>query len=204
MKIPNDKFPIEQTFIKANFSFYKNLKFIIKQGDIVNKEIFSRKEREYNGIYALEALISEKSVFCNSNLIDFENNNEYEIQRQEQEGPIDIINPESNQTVVSIIYEFEQFTSVLEKQFIKWWEEDVKNRIITKYGDLKKASSICQFARQIRNSFGHAQINITVNNCPDPIWNSLNLKNYNGQNIYSLLTVADFINFWIEFEQEEL
>jgi hypothetical protein len=52
--------------------------------------------------------------------------------------------------------------------------------------------------------FGHSQVNVTVSNCPYPIWNGLNLKNCNGQNIHSLLTIADFINFWIEFENLEL
>lgn len=204
MKVPNSTHQIEQFYVKSTLSFYKNLKFVIKQADIVNKEIFSRENRSYNGIFSLEAFVSKKTVFCNANLIDFNNQDDYEIQLQEQVGNIDIQNPESDQTVVSIVYEHEQFTSVLEKQFIKWWEEDVKDRIVVKYGELKNANSMCQFARQIRNSFGHSQVNVTAHNCPDPIWNGLNLKKNNGKNIYTLLTVADLINFWIEFEESEL
>jgi len=30
------------------------------------------------------------------------------------------------------------------------------------------------------------------------------LRNNNGKNIYTLLTVGDIINFWIEFEKSEL
>ena len=205
MQIPNDVHPIEQFYIQSTFSFYKNLKFVIKQADIVNKEIFSRENKNYNSIFSLEAFVSQKTVFCNANLIDFNNNDDYfEIQLQQQVGNIDIQNPESNQTVVSIVYEHEQFTSVLEKQFIKWWEEDVRDKIITKYGELKNANSMCQFARQLRNSFGHSKINVTANNCLDPVWNGLNLRNNNGKNIYTLLTVGDIINFWIEFEKSEL
>jgi hypothetical protein len=63
---------------------------------------------------------------------------------------------------------------------------------------------MCQFATQIRNSFGHSQVNVTANNCADPIWNGLNLKNKNGKNIYSFISIAGFINFWIEFEKNEL
>ena len=204
MKIPNDIYPIEQNFIESNFSYYENLKFIIKQADIVNKEIFSIEQKEYNGVFALESYISGKTVFCNANLIDFKSQSNYEIQRQNQDGNYDVEKPEINQTVISIVYEHEQFTSVLENQFIKWWEEDILHRIISKYGQLKNANSICQFARQIRNSFGHSKVNVTANNCVDPIWNGLNLKNKNGQNIYSLMTVADFVNFWIEFEKTEI
>ncbi len=204
MKIPNEIYPIETFFIKPGFSYYQNLKFVIKQGDLVNKEISYREKTQYNGVFSLISSISEKTVFCNADLIDFGNQGEYEIERQKQNGNYDVEKPESNQIVMPIIFEHEQFTSVLEKQFIKWWEKDVKDKIISKYGQLKDANPICQFARQIRNSFGHSGINVTTNNCADPIWNGLNLKNRNGQNIHSLVSIADFVNFWIEFEQIEL
>ncbi|PZU89794.1 MAG: hypothetical protein DI529_03790 [Chryseobacterium sp.] len=125
MKIPNDN-SIEQLFIKPTFSYYNHLKFIIKQGDIVNKEIFSVAGKVYNGIFALLAQISDKTVFCNANLIDFSSHKDYEIQRQEQHEQYNVHNPEANQTVVPILYEHEQFVSVLEKQFIKWWEEHTR------------------------------------------------------------------------------
>jgi hypothetical protein len=64
MKIPNDIYPIEQDFIKSSFSYYKNLKFVIKQADIVNKEIFLREGKDYNGIFSLEAVISKKRSFA--------------------------------------------------------------------------------------------------------------------------------------------
>ncbi len=88
--------------------------------------------------------------------------------------------------------------------YMEWWEKEVKDIIISQYGGLKKANSICQFARQIRNAFAHSKINITVEACSDPIWKGLNLLEHNGKNLTDLLTTADFINFWIEFEEAEL
>lgn len=204
MKIPNEIHPIEQVFINESFSYYNGLKHVIKQADLINKEIFSKNDKPYNGIFSLLSHISKKTVFCNINLIDFSNTDDYEIQRQIQDGIYSESRAESNHKIIDLIYEHEQFTSVLEKQFIKWWEEDIKERVTQKYNGIRNANSVCQFARQIRNAFGHSQINITVSNCDDPIWNGLNLKDNNGKNIYEIMSIADFINFWIEFEQLEL
>ncbi len=205
MEIPNKIHPIEQIFISKDYSFYKNLKFIIKQAELVQKELFKKNNsRNFNGISALESGISNKTVFINSKLIDFETDKPYELQRQLKVGQLDLEETNSNQTIIDLHYEYEHFVSVLEKQYIKWWEEEVRENITAKYNGLKNASELCQFARQIRNAFGHAEINITVNNCPDPIWNQLNLKEYNGSDIHTILTVADIINLWIEFEKLEL
>lgn len=205
MEIPNKIHPIEKVFITKDYSFYKNLKFIVKQAELVQKELFRKNNSQnFNGISALESGISNRTVFINSNLIDFESERPYELQRQLKVGQINLKEIKPNQTIIDLHYEYEHFVSVLEKQYIKWWEDGVREKISEKYKGLKNANELCQFARQIRNAFGHADINITTNNCPDPIWNQLNLKEYNGNDIHTILTVADIINFWIEFEKLEL
>ncbi|MFV7233890.1 hypothetical protein [Flavobacterium sp. ZB4R12] len=206
MKIINEIHSIEKYQITSEHSFYKQLKVIIKQADLVTREIFNvnSNPNPFNGILLLENKISNRIVCFNSNLINFSNSDTFEIERQIKIDDFDVSAVANNQRIIDLVYEHEQLSSVIETQFINWWEENIKNFVVTKYSKMEKANSICQFARQIRNGFGHSGISINVNNCPDPIWNSLNLKNYQGEKIFSLITIADLINFWIEFEEVEL
>ena len=195
----------ESIFINSNYSFYKHLKFVIYQSDLVAKEILSKNvSSEYNGITRLLPLISGKAVYLNKSLINLDNTEDFEIRIETLENQYDFENTAENEKVVDLKYEHIHFSSIFEKQFISWWEEDIKNRVNRKYNGLKNANSICQFARQVRNSFGHSGINVTVNNCTEPVWNGLNLKANNGIDIYSVLSIADLINLWLEFEHNEL
>lgn len=46
MKIPNDKYSIEKCLVKPEFSFYQNLKFIIKQAGYYSSRNFFSGENE--------------------------------------------------------------------------------------------------------------------------------------------------------------
>ncbi|MEM0578305.1 hypothetical protein [Flavobacterium polysaccharolyticum] len=196
--------PIEQIFVREDNTFYKELKTIIKQAELVSIEIFSKNNQEFNGIQLLQCTISEFNVAVNSNIIDFSNNDKsYEIQRQKiVENEDDEIKVKHK--IINLTYEHEQLATVIEKQFLNWWEKKVKKIIHSKYGGLDNANNLCQFARQLRNSFGHSKINITINIQNQPIWKNINLIDYNSRNIFEVVSFADIINFWIEFERIEL
>lgn len=192
-------------YVTKNHSYYKHLKFVIYQSDIVAKDILSKNTKsEYNGVTRFLPFISGKSVFLNISTINLDNSNDFEIRTQKTKNKYDFNNPRENEKVVDLKYEHVHLSSIFEKQFINWWETNIKNKISYKYNGLNNANSICQFARQVRNSFGHSKINVTTNNCAEPIWNGLNLKNNNGEDIFKVLSIADLINLWIEFEKEEL
>ena len=204
--LPNLSYPPEQYVVPKRHSFYKQLKSIIRQDFLVSKEIFDENQKPFNPVKVLVAFISEKTICFNPDLININNSNDYEIERQIQIGSGNIENVNSeNFSVVSAIPEYEQICSLVEKQFIDWWETDVSQRIKTKYGKLDNANSRCQFARQLRNAFGHSKINIHQNlQCADPIWQYLNLKKFSGQKVFELMSLGDLVNFWIEFEETEL
>jgi hypothetical protein len=181
------------------------LKLVINQSDLVAKDMLSKNANaKYNGIVRLMPIISRKAVYLNKNLINLNNSEDFEIRIESQKKQYDFENPAENEKVVDLEFEHIHLSSIFEKQYINWWEEDVKNTINQKYNGIKNANSICQFARQVRNSFGHSKISVTAENCTDPIWNGLNLKNKNGKDIYEVLSIADLINLWIDFENEEL
>lgn len=204
--IPNLTYTPEKYVVTKRHSFYKQLKSIIRQDFLVSKEIFDENQKPFNPVKVLVAFISEKTICFNPDLININNSNDYEIERQIQIGSGNIENVNSeNFSVVSAIPEYEQICSLVEKQFIDWWETDVSQRIKTKYGKLDNANSRCQFARQLRNAFGHSKINIHQNlQCADPIWQYLNLKKFSGQKVFELMSLGDLVNFWIEFEETEL
>lgn len=196
--------PIEQIFVRNENTFYKELKTVIKQAELVSTEIFSKNKKEFNGTQLLQCNISEYNVGVNSNIIDFSSNNKsYEIQRQKivcrEDDEI-----KAKHRIINITYEHEQLSTVIEKQFLNWWENKIKDIIYSKYGRLNNANEMCQFARQLRNSFGHSKINITVDIPNQPTWKGTNLIHYNGHNIFEVISFADIINFWIEFERAEL
>lgn len=196
--------PIEQIFVSENNTFYKELKTVIKQAELVSLEIFSKDNQEFNGIQLFQCNISEFNVCINSNIIDFSSKDKsYEIQRQKivenEDYKIDF-----KHKTISLTYEHNQLATVIEKQFINWWESKVKDIIHKKYNGLNNANSLCQFARQLRNSFGHSKINITINIQNQPIWKDINLIEFNGQNIFEIVSFADIVNFWVEFEKIEL
>ncbi|MBD0723902.1 hypothetical protein B6A10_01775 [Flavobacterium sp. L1I52] len=204
--IPNDIYTPEKYIITESHTFYKQLKSVIRQDYLISKEIFEENQKLFNPIKILAAFISEKTICFNPDLININNSEPYEIERQTQIGigKVENINSE-NFSVVSAIPEYEQLCSLAEKQFIDWWENEVCQRIITKYGGINKANSKCQFARQLRNAFGHSKINIQENlRCVDPIWQYLNLKKFPGQKIFELMSLGDLVNFWIDFEETEL
>jgi len=199
LKLTNDVYEIESVDISKEFSYYEHLKYIIKNGALIfNKEL----GEDFNGIYCFWSCLSDKNVFVNENLIEFKTEDIYEIQRQKRVGIMGRNNRPENSRVIDITYETDMINNVIASRFIEWWEGGVKDIIMSKYDGINKANSICQFARQIRNTFGHSKIYITKRNCPDPIWKGLNLLEHNGGSITDLLTTADFINFWIEFEEE--
>ncbi|SDM02548.1 hypothetical protein [Kriegella aquimaris] len=201
----NNNLVMKWISIKSDYSFYTHLKLVIIQSDLVAKEILSKSvNSEYNGITRFLPIISRKAVYLNKNIINLDNTEDYEIGIKTQENQYDFENPAQKGKVVDLAHEHIHLSSIFEKQFINWWEEDIKNRIHEKYNGLKNASPICQFTRQVRNSFGHSGINVTANNCMDPIWNKLNLKATNGIDIYAVLSIADLINLWIEFEHDEV
>lgn len=206
MKIPNDIYIPEKYIVTENHSFYKQLKYIIRQDYLVSKEIFEENQNSFNPIKILTAFISEKTVCFNADLININNTYPYEIERQIQIGSANLEKVAGEFTVVSAIPEYEQLCSLAEKQFINWWEGEVCQKIILKYGKLNLANSRCQFARQLRNAFGHSKINIDEKlKCEiDPVWQYLNLKEFQGQNVFDLMSLGDLVNFWIEFEQTEL
>jgi hypothetical protein len=196
--------PIEQIFVGENNTFYKELKTVIKQAELVSLDIFAKNNQEFNGIQLFQSNISEFNVGINSNIIDFSSNDQlYEIQRQKiVENEDDEIKVKHK--IISLTYEHNQLATVIEKQFLNWWENKVKDIIHTKYNGLNNANSLCQFARQLRNSFGHSKINITINIQNQPIWKDINLIEYNGRNIFEVVSFADIVNFWVEFERVEL
>ena len=204
MKIPNDIYTPEKYNITKDHSFYKQLKYIIRQDYLISKQIFEENCKQFNPIKILPAFISEKTVCINSDLIDINNSMPYEIERQIQIGNASADKIIGKATIVSAVSEHEQLCDLAEKQFINWWEEFACQKIISKYKKLNNANSNCQFARQLRNAFGHSKINIDKNlNCDDPIWQYLNLKNFPGQKIFSLMSLGDLINFWIDIEETE-
>ncbi|WP_159086024.1 hypothetical protein [Flavobacterium faecale] len=206
MKIPNDIYIPEKYIVTENHSFYKELKYIIRQDYLISKQIFEENQNKFNPIKILVAFISEKTVCLNPNLIDINNLNSYEIQRQIQIGNPNLAKIDRAFSTVSAIPEYEQLCSLAEKQFIDWWEEKICPKIILKYGKLNLANSKCQFARQLRNAFAHSKINIDKNlKCEiKPVWQYLNLKEFNGEKVFDLMSLGDLINFWIEFEETEL
>ncbi len=196
--------PIEQIFVKEDNTFYKELKTIIKQAELVSIEIYSKNSQEFNGIQLFQCNVSEFNVAVNSNIIDFSSNNKsYEIQRQKIVENDDY-KIKVKHKIINLTYEHEQLATVIEKQFINWWEKKVKNIINIKYGSLDKANNLCQFARQLRNSFAHSKIKIKNNIPNQPIWQNINLIEYNNRNIFEVVSFADIINFWVEFERIEL
>lgn len=205
MKIPNDIYLPEKYLVTENHSFYKHLKSIIRQDYLISKEIFEENNTNFNPIKIFAAFISEKTVCTNSDLIDINTSHSYEIERQIQIGNASVEKINGKFTVVSAIPEYEQLCSLAEKQFINWWEEGACKKIIFKYEKLNQSNSKCQFARQLRNAFGHSKINIDINlKCEDPVWQYLNLKNFPEQKIFDLMTLGDLVNFWIDFEETEL
>lgn len=206
MKIPNDIYIPEKYLVTENHSFYKHLKCIIRQDYLVSKEIFEESKKEFSPIKILPAFISEKTVCFNAELININNSNSYEIERQLQIGSANLHKISGDFIAVSAIPEYDQLCSFAEKQFINWWEEKVCQKIILKYGKLNLANSQCQFARQLRNAFGHSKINIDAKlRCEiSPVWQYLNLKEFQGQKIFDLMSLGDLVNFWIEFEKTEL
>lgn len=205
MEIPNKIYLPEKYIVTENHSFYRHLKSIIRQDYLISKEIFEENKKDFNPIKILPAFISEKTICINPILIDINSSNPYEIERQIQIGKASEEKINDNFTIVSAIPEYEQLCSLAEKQFINWWEESVCQKIIIKYGRLNYANSKCQFARQLRNAFGHSKINVDENlKCEEPIWQYLNLKNFSGQKIFDLMTLGDLINFWLDFEETEL
>lgn len=131
MKIPNDIHSIERLFVKKSYSYYDGLKHVIKKADLVNKEIFLEKIKPYNGIFGLTAQISKKTVFCNITSIDFSNSDNYEIQRKIQTGFYKNVQARKKHKIIDLVYEQEQFTSVLEKQFIKCGKKTSKIVLIS-------------------------------------------------------------------------
>lgn len=206
MKIPNNIYPTEKYLVTINHSFYKYLKNIIRQDYLISKEIFEENNQKFNPVKILGTYISEKTVCVNGGIIDINNNYSYEIERQIQIGKGSLEKIDREYKVVNAIPEFEQLCSLTEKQFIDWWEESVREKINSKYGKLDKANSMCQFARQLRNAFGHSSIDVYENaKCiNDPVWQYLNLKNFPGKKVFDLMTIGDLVNFWIEFEETEL
>lgn len=201
LKLTNNIYDIEYVDINKEFSYYEHLKYIIKNGAVIlNKEL----GENFNGIYCFGSYLSDKNVFVNENLIEFKTKDIYEIQRQKRVGIMGRNNRPENSRVIDITYETDMINNVIASRFIEWWEGGVKDIIMSKYDGINNANSICQFARQVRNAFGHSKINITKRNCPDPVWKELNLLEHNGKNLTDLLKPADIINFWLEFESVEL
>jgi len=166
LKLTNDIYDIEYVDINKEFSYYEHLKYIIKNGAVIlNKEL----GENFNGIYCFGSYLSDKNVFVNENLIEFKTKDIYEIQRQKRVGIMGRNNRPENSRVIDITYETDMINNVIASRFIEWWEGGVKDIIMSKYDGINNANSICQFARQVRNAFGHSKINITKRNCPDPV-----------------------------------
>lgn len=204
--IPNNIYTPEKYVVTNSHTFYKQLKSIIWQDYLISKEIFEKNQKPFNSIKLLSAYISKNTVCFNPNLININNTDNYEIERQVQIG-VGKVNHNiiEDLIIVSAIPEYEQLCMLAEKQFIDWWENEVSHIIELKYKGMNNANSICQFARQLRNAFGHSKVNIKENlKSVDPVWCYLNLKQFNGQKVFDLISLADLVNFWIEFEDKEL
>lgn len=203
--IPNEVYTPEKYIVTENLSFYNHLKSVIRQDYLVSKEFFEENGKPFNPIKILVAFISEKTICFNPDLININNFNPYEIERQIQigSGKLEDVNSK-NISVVNATIEYQQLCSLAEKQFIDWWENGVCIRIKEKYGSLNKANSKCQFARQLRNAFAHSKVNINQNQrCKEPIWQYLNLNSFNGYKVFELMSLGDLVNFWIDFEETE-
>ena len=196
--------PITEVIIEKKHSFFNGLRNIIHQGDILTDRIWKEKGKEWKqGNQIFEGDISNRNYFVNEGLIKDDN---YPVLYQERTAELKTLKGGEGYeaTEAELSYHRELFDNCIEKEIINWWEGGMGNLVIARYGKIDLAPEICQFARQCRNACGHLGVNITTTKGPDPIWKGVNLKSHQGKKLREILTEADFIDFWIDFERTEL
>ncbi len=200
-----NKNSIAEVIIREQHSFFKGLRNVVLQADILTAQQWKEKDKNWKGGNCFfEGTWCQKNYITNAEEAK-KQNDKFPILYQKKTVALDTIKSKDGYVVTEgeLSYLRDLFDNYLEKEIINWWES-IKAKIFTKYGHIDKAPEICQFARQCRNACGHNGVNITKQGVPDPVWNGINLLNYQGKRLREIFTEADFFDFWIDFEKKEL
>lgn len=193
---------VVREFIHPSFTFYKNMRNIIYEADILQDRIWMDAQKiRTNHIHCFEGGISNRNYSVNA-----ENISKVEfIELLYTEKLKNIEHSDFENAIITPVeleYKRELFDIVINQEIIEWWER-IKQIIYDKYNGTKNYNHHCQFARHLRNGAGHNGIKIDNEDEVDPIWKGLNLKGHRGKQIRDILTEADIFDFWIDFEMTE-